>query len=121
MISPQKYIQSCLLLPPHLLCSGYTGLVPIPQIYQMWPSKSLYLDVPFFLVDNLMVHPSLPSDIPLSLLFHRAFQGTYLRLQVLFHSKHYCLLTFTKLFPYSIQYCLILYYYKFFCPSEFLP
>lgn len=121
MISPQKYFQSCLLLLPHLLCSGYTGLVPIPQIYQMWPSKSLYLGVPFFPVDILMVHSLAAFRYPLICAFSQGLPrylsqvAGSLSLQTLLSSY------FTKLFPYSIQYCLILYYYKFFCPSEFLP
>lgn len=95
MTSPWQYIQLCLLLLPHLLCSGCTGLVPVPQIYHMWPSKSLYLDVPFslpgplFPLDILRVHSLTAFRISLSVPFHRACQDSYLRLQVLFHSKHY--------------------------------
>jgi len=128
MIPPQQYIQSCLLVLPHLLCSGCTGLVLVPQIYHMWPFKSLYLDVPFslpgpfFPLDILMVHSLTAFRYLLICAFSQGLPrflskvaGT-LSLQTLL-----CLLTFKKLFPYSIQYYLMLYYYKFFYLSEFLP
>lgn len=64
--------------------------------------------------------PSLPSDISLSVPFHRSFQDSYLRLCGYSLQTLLCVLTFKKLFPYSIQYYLILYYYKYIYLNFFL-